>query len=113
MRLKEDYDGAEPAPASVAAANLVRLAALLPGGEAEGAAGVEGLGGAGGMGLGEGGYIERADRLLASAAGRLSGGMAAIAPQMCVAAWLRSRAPLRQVGGRWIAGERAGACCPL
>ncbi|MFM1851109.1 MAG: hypothetical protein RIS54_793 [Verrucomicrobiota bacterium] len=28
LRLKEDYDGAEPAPGSVAAANLVRLAAI-------------------------------------------------------------------------------------
>jgi uncharacterized protein YyaL (SSP411 family) len=28
LRLKEDYDGAEPAPASVAAANLLRLAAI-------------------------------------------------------------------------------------
>ena len=29
VRLKEDYDGAEPAPSSVAATNLLRLAALL------------------------------------------------------------------------------------
>jgi uncharacterized protein YyaL (SSP411 family) len=29
LRLKEDYDGAEPAPSSVAALNLLRLAALL------------------------------------------------------------------------------------
>ncbi|QYM78193.1 thioredoxin domain-containing protein [Horticoccus luteus] len=29
LRLKEDYDGAEPAPASVAAMNLLRLAGLL------------------------------------------------------------------------------------
>jgi len=29
VRLKEDYDGAEPAPSSVAAMNLLRLAALL------------------------------------------------------------------------------------
>jgi uncharacterized protein YyaL (SSP411 family) len=29
LRLKEDYDGAEPAPSSVAAMNLLRLAALL------------------------------------------------------------------------------------
>ena len=28
LRMKEDYDGAEPAPSSIAAANLVRLAAL-------------------------------------------------------------------------------------
>eukprot|EP00882_Tetradesmus_deserticola_P030665 GHRQ01034547.1.p1 GENE.GHRQ01034547.1~~GHRQ01034547.1.p1 ORF type:complete len:110 (-),score=26.35 GHRQ01034547.1:106-435(-) len=34
LRLKEDYDGAEPAPSSIAAGNLLRLAALLPqGGE--------------------------------------------------------------------------------
>jgi uncharacterized protein YyaL (SSP411 family) len=30
LRLKEDYDGAEPAPSSVAAMNLLRLDALLP-----------------------------------------------------------------------------------
>ena len=29
LRLKEDYDGAEPAPSSVAAMNLLRLAAML------------------------------------------------------------------------------------
>jgi uncharacterized protein len=29
LRLKEDYDGAEPAPSSVAAGNLLRLSALL------------------------------------------------------------------------------------
>jgi uncharacterized protein YyaL (SSP411 family) len=29
LRLKEDYDGAEPAPSSVAAVNLLRLAAML------------------------------------------------------------------------------------
>ena len=31
MRLKEDYDGAEPAPSSVAASNLLRLDGLMPG----------------------------------------------------------------------------------
>jgi uncharacterized protein YyaL (SSP411 family) len=30
LRLKEDYDGAEPAASSIAAANLIRLAGLLP-----------------------------------------------------------------------------------
>jgi hypothetical protein len=30
LRLKEDYDGAEPAASSVAATNLIRLAALMP-----------------------------------------------------------------------------------
>jgi uncharacterized protein len=30
LRLKEDYDGAEPAPSSVAAMNLLRLAGLFP-----------------------------------------------------------------------------------
>jgi len=30
LRLREDYDGAEPAPSSVAALNLLRLAAMLP-----------------------------------------------------------------------------------
>jgi hypothetical protein len=34
LRLKEDYDGAEPAASSVAAVNLMRLAALLPSGGA-------------------------------------------------------------------------------
>ena len=31
LRLKEDYDGAEPAPSSVAAMNLMRLDGLVPG----------------------------------------------------------------------------------
>lgn len=34
LRLKEEYDGAEPAPSSVAAMNLLRLAALLEAGTA-------------------------------------------------------------------------------
>ena len=34
LRLKEDYDGAEPAPSSVAAMNLLRLGAIFDGGEA-------------------------------------------------------------------------------
>ncbi|HUR56321.1 MAG TPA: thioredoxin domain-containing protein [Opitutaceae bacterium] len=34
LRLKEDYDGAEPAPSSVAAMNLLRLAAILGEGDA-------------------------------------------------------------------------------
>ena len=34
LRLKEDYDGAEPAASSIAALNLMRLAGLMPqGGE--------------------------------------------------------------------------------
>jgi hypothetical protein len=37
LRLKEDYDGAEPAPSSVAAMNLLRLATLLPDQDAAGA----------------------------------------------------------------------------
>lgn len=35
LRLKDDYDGAEPAASSVAADNLTRLAALLPASEAD------------------------------------------------------------------------------
>ncbi|KAI8467827.1 MAG: hypothetical protein J3K34DRAFT_454440 [Monoraphidium minutum] len=102
LRLKEDYDGAEPAAASVAAANLARLAALLPGppptsaavdGSEAGAAPAAG----GGGGPGEAWYLARADAVLAAAAGRLAGPAAVAAPQMCAAAWLRARAPLRQV----------------
>ena len=37
LRLKDDYDGAEPAPSSVAAMNLLRLATLLPDQDAAGA----------------------------------------------------------------------------
>ncbi|PAW61267.1 MAG: thioredoxin domain-containing protein [Opitutia bacterium Tous-C1TDCM] len=36
LRLKEDYDGAEPAPSSVAALNLLRLAAVFEGERADG-----------------------------------------------------------------------------
>jgi uncharacterized protein YyaL (SSP411 family) len=37
LRLKEDYDGAEPAPSSVAAMNLLRLGAVFDAGERGGA----------------------------------------------------------------------------
>lgn len=48
IRLKEDYDGAEPAPSSIAAANLVRLASLLPGaGPEAGGCGLQGSQGRG------------------------------------------------------------------
>jgi len=98
LRLKEDYDGAEPAPASIATANLVRLAALMPGGSSAAA------GGSGGGGSKEEEWMARGDGALAAAAGRLSGRATVVMPQMCCSAWLRSSAPLRQVGG-WVGGD--------
>lgn len=118
LRLKEEHDGAEPAASSVAAANCVRLAALLPdfdtaaagaaagdgaaaaagaSGSAAAAASASGGGGAAAGGGGESYFLSRADGALAASAGRLSGRAAIISPQMCASAWLRARAPLRQI----------------
>ena len=120
MRLKEDYDGAEPAPTSVAVANCVRLAALAPG-WAPPAAAVQGgaaaaqapagdAPAAGGKnaeaeaeGAGAAYFLARADAALAAMAGRVSGRAAAAAPQLAASAWLRARAPLRQAV---VAGAR-------
>ncbi|GBF98147.1 hypothetical protein Rsub_10559 [Raphidocelis subcapitata] len=107
IRTKEDYDGAEPAPSSIAAANLVRLAALLPGPPPEGAEiGAEATEG----GADAARRLARADAALAAAAPRLSGRAAVAAPQACAAAWLRARAPLRQaiVAGR-LGGDDTAA----
>ncbi len=62
LRLKEDYDGAEPAPSSVAALNLLRLAAL-DGDEAAGAA-------AGPNGPARAGHRERGRRTIEAFAAR-------------------------------------------
>jgi hypothetical protein len=97
LRLKEDYDGAEPAPASVAVANLVRLAAIAPAFEAPEAVGGGGASTPPAAG-GEEAWLARADAALAAAAARLAAPAAVVAPQMCCSAWLRARAPLRQVG---------------
>ena len=99
LRLKEDYDGAEPAPSSVAVANLIRLAALLPGASTSPASAAGDTGdGAGDTGDG-GGYLATADKTLQSVRGKLQGKASLAAPQMAASAWLRSRVPLRQVRG--------------
>jgi uncharacterized protein YyaL (SSP411 family) len=97
LRLKEDYDGAEPAASSIAAANLIRLAALLPNGSSSSA------GATSASDRVKMSYSDRADAILSGFIGRLD--QAAIAmPQMCVSAWLKSKAPLRQV---IIAGQES------
>eukprot|EP00884_Botryococcus_braunii_P010010 jgi/Botrbrau1/1900/Bobra.0005s0016.2 len=77
VRLKEDYDGAEPAPTSIAIANLLRLAALAA---PERAAPL----------------MERARKAVAAFQDRLAEAPLAI-PQMCCAVYLLSRWHLRQV----------------
>ncbi|KAG1680604.1 hypothetical protein FOA52_015053 [Chlamydomonas sp. UWO 241] len=137
IRIKDDYDGAEPAVSSIAAANLLRLAALVPHGtpvpapgtansdshEAAGAAREEASsstataeersGGetssSGGKGGGSGFYDARARAVLAAFGEKLSTTPMAI-PKMCCAAYLSLRSPLRTViiaGRRDCPGARA------
>lgn len=86
LRLKEDYDGAEPAASSIAAANLWRLAGLAGAGEAAG-------------------LRARAQACAAAFSGRL--GEAALAlPQMCASLHLLTLGQARQVV---VAGRRGAA----
>ncbi|GIL60680.1 hypothetical protein Vafri_15211 [Volvox africanus] len=93
IRIKDDYDGAEPTASSIAATNLLRLADMVPerpspssyGGEA--AAAPEGP-------LMP--YDEAAQRTLAAFAARLTQSPLA-APHMCSAAHMLSKRPVRQV----------------
>lgn len=80
LRLKEDYDGAEPAASSIAAANLLRLAALVPG--VDGSAG-EAL-------------LQRSALCRAAMRARLREAPITL-PQMTVADFLADRVPFRQV----------------
>jgi uncharacterized protein len=87
LRLKEDYDGAEPAPSSVAAMNLLRLAMVFD--PVEGAASVANLS-----------YRERARRCLAAFQSRWVQTPQAL-PQMMGAVELALSAPRHAV----IAGD--------
>lgn len=103
LRMKEDYDGAEPSANSVAAENLVRLAAIAPG-----------------SGAGEG-YRDRAARTLATFRDRLEQ-MPMVLPQMCCSLFMASRpSGLRQVvlagrkgskGLEALLGAAHGPFCP-
>lgn len=104
LRMKEDYDGAEPAASSIAAHNLIRLAALLPGSDsskisksAAVAADTQRQAGSSSAGGDLLGYLDRVDKMLAGFGGRLQHMVVAM-PQMCCAAYLRTKVPLRQVG---------------
>jgi len=81
LRLKEDYDGAEPAPSSVAAMNLLRLAAIF----GEGKSGQEK----------RAGYRERGLRTLAAFRGGWQRAPHALPQMLC--AWELAFAPPRQV----------------
>jgi len=85
VRVKEDYDGAEPAASSIAAQNLIRLAALLPG-PSTSSPGSET----------PGGYQQRGALTLTTFQERLF--TAAIAlPRMSCSAYLQLKQPMRQV----------------
>lgn len=77
MRAKEDYDGAEPAASSLAAANLFKLAALISGEPGRR-------------------YQERAEKTAAGFAARLQE-MALAMPQLCCALYLQAIGHPRQV----------------
>ena len=85
MRMKEDYDGAEPSGNSIAALNLLRLARLT----------------------GRAGFQESADRALAAFGSRIAAAPVGV-PQM-LAAYEFRLAPHRQVvsGGRRACGRHA------
>ncbi|KXZ53965.1 hypothetical protein GPECTOR_6g884 [Gonium pectorale] len=93
IRIKDDYDGAEPAASSQAAANLLRLADLAPQRTAHGGAAAAALP-----------YADAAERTLSAFARRLTQAPLAV-PQLCCAAHLFSKRPLRQV----IVAGRSGS----
>jgi uncharacterized protein YyaL (SSP411 family) len=86
LRMKEEYDGAEPAASSIAAANLFRLAAL-----SSSEAGQR--------------YQERGRQTTSAFAGQLEV-LAQAMPQMCCAMFVQAASHLRQVV---VAGPRGDA----
>jgi hypothetical protein len=113
--MKEDYDGAEPSASSIAAANLIRLGALLPGGAAtsttttsqpDQAPAGEAPAGSGEPASTSGSsssgssraeaWLAKADGVFTAMRERLERAPLAI-PQVAAAAWLRTKVPLRQV----------------
>ncbi|PNG99253.1 Spermatogenesis-associated protein 20, partial [Tetrabaena socialis] len=97
IRIKDDYDGAEPTASSVSAANLLRLADLLPvrhpqPAEAETAVSYDGAAAAATAPLS---YEEAAVRTLSAFLGRLTQAPLAV-PALCCAAHTFSKKPLRQ-----------------
>lgn len=85
IRIKDDYDSAEPAPSSVSASNLLRLASLLPAAAAAEAGASETQQ-----------YSHQAQAVLAAFQDKLRDTPLAV-PKMCCAAHLLLRQPLRQV----------------
>jgi len=81
IRIKDEYDGAEPTASSLAAANLQRLAHLVPG--------------KAGAGNGER-WMNEADKTLASLQGQHFEIPLAV-PQMCCSGYLKLASPFKQV----------------
>ncbi|GIL83535.1 hypothetical protein Vretifemale_12327, partial [Volvox reticuliferus] len=92
IRIKDDYDGAEPTASSVAAINLLRLAGMVP--ERPSPSSYGNAGGA--FEVPSMSYDEAAQRTLASFAARLTQSPLAV-PYMCCAAHMLSKRPARQV----------------
>ena len=99
LRLKEDYDGAEPSPNSLAALNLVRLARMLGDEVGRTVPGAPNDGSSGGLALP---YVERARQTLAAFRAQWSGNPHAL-PQMLCAVELALEPPRTVV----LAGDPA------
>ncbi|GFR51902.1 hypothetical protein Agub_g14278 [Astrephomene gubernaculifera] len=99
IRIKDDYDGAEPAASSLAAANLLRLAEMLPQRPTVStttSSTVATTATAGRTAPQLMSYDETANRTLAAFSSRLSQSPLSV-PQLCCAAHSLSKRPFRQV----------------